>query len=103
MTKEELNKTIKEYQEKMTKFIDSCTNYSKTQLISLLEREMNLNTQLRQENERLSNIICDLEYELETEIKIGKETFPDDEFSNIVCETLKQVLNSLKDLKEGKE
>lgn len=50
MTKEELNEKIKEYQEKMTKFIDSCTNCSKTQLISLLEREMNLNTQLRQEN-----------------------------------------------------
>lgn len=54
------------------------------------------------EIERLNNIICDLEYELETEIKIGKETFPDDKFVDIVCETLKQVLISLKELKEGK-
>ena len=50
MTKEELIENIREYQEKMTKFLDSCTNYSKSELISLLEREMNLNTQLRQEN-----------------------------------------------------
>ena len=69
MTKEELNETIKEYQEKITKFIDSCTNYSKTQLISLLEREMNLNTQLRQENERLNNIINELEKDLEWQLK----------------------------------
>ena len=58
---EELKKNMKEYSEKMTKFLDSCTNCSKTQLIGLLEREMNENHYLRNEVGKLNNIIDELE------------------------------------------
>lgn len=57
---EELKKNMKEYQEKMTKFLDSCTNCSKTQLIGLLEREMNENHYLRNEVGKLNNIIHEI-------------------------------------------
>ena len=57
---------------------------------------------LLKENERLNNIIDELEEILEREIKIGEETFPDDIDSIIVCNTLKQVLNDLNKLKEPK-
>ena len=46
---EELNKTIKEFHIKQQKLLDEMTNYSKTQLISIIEREMNENHYLRNE------------------------------------------------------
>ena len=46
---EELNKTIKEFYIKQQKLLDEMTNYSKTQLISIIEREMNENHYLRNE------------------------------------------------------
>lgn len=47
-------------EEKMTKFLDSCPNCSKTQLIDSLEREMNENHYLRNEVRKLNNIIHEI-------------------------------------------
>ena len=54
---DELIKSIKEFYIKQIKLLDEMTNYSKTQLISIIEREMNENHYLRNEEARLNNII----------------------------------------------
>lgn len=79
---EELKKNIKEYQEKMTKFLDSCTNCSKTQLISILEREMNENHYLRNEVGKLNNIINEIERLNNTINKIAKIIDSDEYFGD---------------------
>ena len=62
----ELNKTIKEFYIKQQKLIDEMTNYDKTQLISIIEREMN-------ENHYLRNEIGQLRTELNTKDNIINE------------------------------
>ena len=61
-----LNKTIKEFHIKQQKLLDEMTNYSKTQLISIIEREMN-------ENHYLRNEIGQLRTELNTKDNIINE------------------------------
>lgn len=60
---EELIKTIKEFYIKQQKLLAEMTNYSKTQLISIIEREMN-------ENHYLRNEIGQLQTELNTKDNI---------------------------------
>lgn len=102
---EELNKTIKEFCIKHQKLIDEMTNYSKAQLISYIEREMNENHylcneigHLRTELNSKDNIIKELIQWLEVNIKNLKRQ----KANNLYMEGVKQGMIKNADLILGK-
>lgn len=102
---EELNKTIKEFYIKQQKLLNEMTNYSKSQLISIIEREMNENHYLRNEIDRLKNIINELEeYTTENiEVLENRLNSPFCNFEKVTKELLifQNYLDKLKELKEN--
>ena len=93
---EELIKTIKEFHIKQQKLLNEMTNYSKTQLISIIEREMN-------ENHYLRNEIGQLRTELNTKDNIINyiwQVFKNGSFED-GCDCI-EIYEYLNQLKEGK-
>ena len=92
---DELIESIKEFYIKQQKLLDEMTNYSKTQLISIIEREMN-------ENHYLRNEIGQLRTELNTKDNIINyiwQVFKNGSFED-GCDCI-EIYEYLKQLKEN--